>query len=255
MPDVRQTLSFMGFDGMLRAVAGVINEQSVTQALLDQGYSIIDEGGHSLLSLSDEAEFDLTTDIGRIGLGSLNHAAWTADGVLAFAGRRQTLIDMLDSDTGKVLSLADDAGIQLLLENAGVPLSGALVLSSNAALGEMAELDVPIGEDSLALIGFASGSFVPASGEHDQAPGSTMVLIIETPDQNQSMVLAKRVLLTLDGNQLSLQGLEATDLFAGWDVRLTTTGHGVRIALQLKGREGLWSDLVMRREIGLLIGN
>lgn len=252
--DVRQSISFIGPDGMVRLVAGVIDEQSVTQALLGQGYSEIDEGGHSLMSLSAESDFEMSSDIGRLGLGSLNNAAWTSDGVLAFAGRRQTLIAMLDSATGSIPSLADDAEIQQLLDHAMEPLSSAMILSSKSLFGEIADDEIVPDDDSLALTGFVSGSLVPVSDEPDQVPGSTMVLIINTPDQSQSMDLAKQVLLTLEGNRISLQGLDASDLFAGWDVRLVPNGDGVRIALRLKRWEILWSDLVVRREIGMLFG-
>jgi hypothetical protein len=115
---------------------GRFDPDAVRATLTANGYQPVDINGHELLSLRDDYEQDIAGPF-AYKLAAMNHAAFLADGTIAFASAKAPLAAVLDVEAGLAPSMLESAGIGLLLAGAPANLASAMLINGVSLAGNL----------------------------------------------------------------------------------------------------------------------
>jgi hypothetical protein len=249
---VHQTLALFGPSGRVRIIRGDFDAASLEAAWAANGYERIERDGHVIHSIDSEPTLFLETEVGRLGLGTLNNVGQVGD-VLVYSGELEVLVAMLDAGLGNAPSVADMPGISQLLDGAPGPLASALVLSA-AELTNVEASDPESDDPLLAIVAYLSGSQVFDPLVAHSTTDARMSVAAQYPDAAMALETAKFAAIRLEADDLASVEGTYMRLLAGWRIDADLERSIVHVEADLRPEyETAWFDLVFRRDLRFLM--
>ncbi|CAN5807387.1 hypothetical protein BH20CHL4_BH20CHL4_13570 [soil metagenome] len=267
--DIHQSVYAMTSEGLVHVMRGSFDPSALDAVWLANGYQMLDVEGHAVASVSAERNFDLSTELGRLTLGSANNTAFLEDGTLLYGGSLEALTAMLQAHNGAVPSLGSYALVESVVGAIGGPLSGASLLPGPAlisglplVLGADVDLDLedlpePGPVPLMALVGFVSGPAVPDADltNTDAEPipsGSMLVAALKFLTAGEAAIAARRALLELETGTGPTSDIPFTERFAGWRVSHHADSDTMTLEIDLYGNENVWLQMIYNRDASFL---
>lgn len=258
---------------MVTFLRGSFDPAAVQAVQVLNGYTPVDIAGHTVYSLYEDAEIDLTNPISAMALARMNNSTILDDGTLVYAAT----LDLIEQVLTPGPTLLEQPGIQQALATLDAPLISSLVLGPGGFLpGIPLEIFEPNSNEEIAAAMESLRDQTPApivlSAIAGDTPGgpiefetrdaasvasqpeslSTFALVYGSPEDAQ--LAATQIDERLSTGSSIFNGRPWTDMFQFWTVTPNIEQSSVLLSIKWNGRAGRAFQLVANRDIGFITG-
>ncbi len=264
---------------------GQFDRGAIDAALSAQGYATVEIPGAAVVwSRSPEPDFDLSSDVGRLALGSMNTVALLPDGTMVTGGVLAGVSEVVATATGGGATLADEAAVQHLLAAQTPPLVTAMLVPGSALAGgvdpriflpgagtpmpDLDEVAATVATEAaaraamppvlLALLGrtaggplrsLSTGLATPAAPAGTPLALTRFALLLASPKAAEQAVPVIEERLASGVSTAS--GMPWSELMRGWRVVAIPDAPVVVVEVEADNPT-LWYSLLFQRDLGFL---
>ncbi len=261
---------------MVTFLRGSFSPVAVQAAQLLNGYKQLEIAGHTVFSLFEDAEVDLTNPISSMALARMNNSTILDDGTLVYAAALELIEQVLIPGP----SLAEQPGVMQALNTLDTPLISSAVLGpGNFLPGIPTELFQPTSQDDIAeamealraqaaqepapivlaaIVGDSPGGPIEFKTRDGASLASQpdsltkFALVYATPEDAQTAAAQIEERLAT-GNSVAAETPWPT-LFSDWSAVPNLEQSSVLVTIKWGGRAGRGITLVFSRDLGFITG-